>query len=48
MRALDEKVYRNSKLECERELASETQWNEAAIDRRQKRIADFAMARWKA
>lgn len=42
------KVYRNSRFHCERELVDETQWDEAAIDRRQKRIADFAMARWKA
>lgn len=44
----DAKVYRNSKFWCEKELANETSWDEAAIDRRQKRLADFALARWKA
>lgn len=44
----DAKVYRNSKFWCEKELASETSWDEAAIERRQKRLAAFAMARWKA
>ncbi len=44
----DAKVYRNSRFHCEKELVDEANWDEAAIDRRQKRIADFAMKRWSA
>ena len=43
--ASTERVYRNG-YESERELAMEPSWDEAAIDRRQQRIADFAMRRW--
>lgn len=43
--ASTERVYRNG-YESERELAAEPSWDEAAIDRRQQRIADFAMRRW--
>jgi len=43
----DARVYRNSRFYCERELAAVSEWNEAAIDERQKRIAKFAMERWK-
>lgn len=47
--AQGEKVYRNSQFRCERELADETTgWDEAAIGRRQKRLATFALQRWKA
>ncbi len=43
--ASTERVYRNG-YESERELAAEPTWDEAAIDRRQQRIADFALRRW--
>jgi hypothetical protein len=43
----DAHVYRNSRFYCERELAAVSEWNEVAIDERQKRIAKFAMDRWK-
>jgi hypothetical protein len=45
--APDARVYRNSRFYCERELAIVPEWNETAIDERQKRIAKFAMDRWK-
>jgi hypothetical protein len=44
----DAKVYRNSRFYCERELVQAEDWDEAAITERQKRIAIFAMGRWKA
>lgn len=43
----DASVYRNSRFYCERELVAVPEWNEAAIDERQERIAKFAMERWK-
>jgi hypothetical protein len=43
----DARVYRNSRFYCERELAAASEWNEAAIEERQKRLAKFAMDRWK-
>lgn len=42
------KVYRNSRFHCERELVDNSEWNEQAIDDRQKKIARFVMERWKA
>lgn len=44
--ATDARVYRNSRFYSERELVNEPAWDEAAIDRRQQRIARFAMLRW--
>jgi hypothetical protein len=42
----DMKVYRNSRWRQERELADFKEWTEVEIETRQRRLADFALARW--
>ena len=44
---LDAHVYRNSAWLMERELAGSDEWTESSIDDRQKKLASFALDRWR-